>query len=183
MWLTAAVKTFVKTNIPDPAAKQRDALMWAALTRCHRNSKIVARRSSSAIFSQSYWSLQTSRGGGAASSYPAGWPFLPAWAQAPSPQVKANCHQLWSPATNKHSGCSSSENSTPAFWSGTSPSERGGICFHLPLPSLCLLSLPSAGEEVSQKQGVTDLWVKRHLACRQHSLWNMQPSFCHGVKL
>lgn len=51
MWLTPAVKTFVKTNIPDPAAKQRDALMWAALTRCHRNSKIVARRSSSAIFS------------------------------------------------------------------------------------------------------------------------------------
>ncbi len=27
MCLTPAVKTFVKTNIPDPAAKQRDALM------------------------------------------------------------------------------------------------------------------------------------------------------------
>lgn len=126
MCLTPAVETFVKTNIPDPAAKQRDALTWAALTRCHRNSSIVAKRSPSAIFSQSYWSLQTSRGGGAASSYPAGWPFLPAWAQASSPQVKANCHQLWSPATNKHTGCSSSESSTPAFWSGTSPRERGG---------------------------------------------------------
>lgn len=50
-----------------------------------------------------------------------------------------------------------------AFWSGTGPRKRGGFCFHLPLASLCLLSLTSAGEEVSQKQGVTGLWVKSHL--------------------
>lgn len=45
------------------------------------------------------------------------------------------------------------------------PFDQGRVCFHLPLLGLCLLPLPSAGEEVSQKQGVTGLWVKSHLAC------------------